>query len=187
MATNSRVEATVVEEEVVKLILELNPLVRLQAGDIASGKKRVNDKAVAEAVASLSVDPLAAVDAAEESDDRFVSESAVAKLLERISSPPKKINPTYRERLLRFLNRYAPYRLPQAGSLLRQYEGHEHALFAALAAQYGPEPKLSDADYFHEGLPALPPGWVRIASDTRGDVFYKNVETGKRQWARPFA
>jgi hypothetical protein len=187
-----KAEAAVVEEQLLKLIVELNPMIRLQAKNIAAGKRLVNDRSIANTVAqslSMDVDPLAAFDAAAEVDPRgegFVSDAAVEKLLESIKPPASTINPKHRERLLRFLNRYEPYRLPQAAALLRQYEGHEHALFAALTAQYGPEPKLSDPDYFHEGTPALPAGWERVASETRGDVFYKNVNTGRRQWKRPF-
>ena len=177
--------------------MELNPLVRLQAREVANGRRSISDASIRDAIAAAaenesssspaaSGDPLAAIDM-DETDDRFVSQSTVEKLIASIRPPLGKINPNYRERLLRFLNRYAPYRLPHAAQLLRQYEGHEHSLFAALVAQYGPEPKLSDVDYFHEGTPTLPDGWVRIASDTRGDVFYKNTETGRRQWRRPFA
>ena len=184
MTSASRIDGLVVEEQVLKLILELNPHVRLQAFDVAAGKRAINDQAVLKSIYEAADDGRS--DILADVSDANSPERQVEKLISAIRPPATRVNPAFRERLLRFLNRYAPFRLPQTANILRQYEGHEAGLFAALAEKYGPEPALADVDYFNDSMPPLPAGWVRIECVSRGDVFYKNIDTGKRQWRRPF-
>eukprot|EP01064_Diplonema_japonicum_P029753 TRINITY_DN488_c1_g1_i1.p1 TRINITY_DN488_c1_g1~~TRINITY_DN488_c1_g1_i1.p1 ORF type:complete len:297 (+),score=30.87 TRINITY_DN488_c1_g1_i1:48-938(+) len=89
--------------------------------------------------------------------------------------PPVAVNPAYRDRLLRFFERYNPHRLPSVPALLQEYAGCEDALVLSLVKKYGPEPV--------DVLPDLPPGWCQVQS-SKGHVFYRHV-SGSRQWNRP--
>ncbi|KAJ9471048.1 hypothetical protein DIPPA_09738 [Diplonema papillatum] len=81
----------------------------------------------------------------------------------------------YRQRLCRFYQVYNPSKLPSVSSCLKEYQGYEEDLMAALVRRYGPEPI--------EDTTPLPPGW-RLVESTRGDLFYINND-GRKQWQRP--
>ena len=49
-------------------------------------------------------------------------------------------NALFRQRLVRFCNKYAPERVHSVDSLLDVYRGREEEMFAKLSAKYGPEP-----------------------------------------------
>lgn len=188
-----KVQGLIVEEQLVKLILELNPSVRIDAGQISQGKKNVPDVestlqhvraaessgtvVTAESVAtSGSFDPLTA---------DYGDEENIRKLIALLPSPmSSSVNPIHRERLLRIFERYAKYRLPTVSQILRRYAGNETALFESLVQEYGPEPNINDYDYFHEGIPPLPDGWARMES-SRGDIYYKYLPSGNVSWTRP--
>jgi hypothetical protein len=95
---------------------------------------------------------------------------------------PSAVDPDLRERLLLFYEVHNEYKLPSVAATLRQYEGHETALFRTLELQYGPAPTSSDLARLGLTGP-LPPGWERVES-TRGDVYYRHSD-GRRQWTRP--
>jgi hypothetical protein len=186
----AKIDSLVVEEQLLKLLLQLNPQVHPQVKGIIEGTRgSVNMHHPSSARYSLSVEsgkhdpdghPSQQPDL---DDDDFVSDDSVKKLICSIKPRAPKINTIFRERLLRIFERYDRYRLPTVSRLLRQYEGHEDSLFAALEAQYGPEPTIRDPDYFNEDSPPLPSGWKRLET-LRGDIYYKH-QSGHTQWYRP--
>lgn len=177
-----------VEEQLLKLIIDLNPQLRLQQQLGADSTTANKNSSNSNSGSSL------------EQEEDIMSEQWIRKLINSLPSSnrnqgvvsaahqnvPNKLNISFphRDRLLRLFERYDKYRLPCVGELLRQYRGQEEALLAALVAEYGPEPTAYDADYWVEGTPALPRGWRRMEG-SQGDVYYKNVSTGKVQWTRP--
>jgi hypothetical protein len=179
-----KIDGLVVEEELVKLILELNPQVKYDAKSIVAGKRQPSEiPTVGESSSSMAQDSLPYIPFEPMSADYGEHEN-IRSLINLLPTQPPAVNPLHRERLLRFFERFAKYRLPTVSSLLRRYEGHEHALFASLVAEYGPEPTINDPDYFHEGMPSLPEGWCRVES-SRGDIYYKQLETMQVSWTRP--
>lgn len=187
----TKVQSLVVEEELLRLILELNPQVRVDAKDALKTDRPIDAEEIATWASSIaqsatnqatSIDVSAPFDAttADYGDDDNVR--ALIKLLP--TPPTSQVSPLYRERLLRLFDRYAKHRLPTVAHILRRYQGHEQSLFASLIEEYGPEPALSDHDFFHEGMPPLADGWVRVES-TRGDIYYRNVHTRDVSWSRP--
>ena len=105
---------------------------------------------------------------------------------QQLSSLPPPVDAVYRRRLINFYEQYNIYKLPTVSNTIRQYKGHETALFAALVQQYGPEPELQvDPDDESDPRNQLPQGWFQVES-TRGDIYYRHVD-GRRQWHRPTA
>jgi hypothetical protein len=52
---------------------------------------------------------------------------------------------SYKDRLVRFYEKYAPTKVPTSESTLEKYKGREEELFQALVTKYGPEPAASPA------------------------------------------
>jgi len=180
-------EGHVVEEQVLRLLLDLNPAVKDRARDVAQGTTLIDDDAILQAArGGVAEDDEQGTATNGTSEPGSAStEERVRRLLSRIPAPHVKVSASLRERLLRLLNRYCPHRIPHAVTMLRQYRGCEETLFASLVHQYGGEPTMQDPDYFHESIPPLPAGWTRVVSETRGDVLYLHESSGKRQWNRP--
>jgi hypothetical protein len=192
MATNSAVE-----KELKSLLLSLNPQLYLNSlPKGGSSSATLNNGATNGHQANGSV----AVDAGQKrlvtsiQGNRSQQESVrldAKALVRRI--PGATLDPRYHRRLRRFYEKYNIYKLPFVAQQLREYKGHEEALFAALVIQYGPEPEdpagtesiqedelsphLADAD------PPLPQGWIEVQG-TRGDIYYRHSD-GRRQWNRP--
>lgn len=191
VTSQAHADGLVVEEELVRLILELNPQVHHEVRQVMHGRQTLTSAKVCESAAltrvvapSITALQVSSPQGFDPMNADYGDEENVKRLIQMLPSPPPPVNPLHRERLLRFFERYAVYRLPTVASLLRRYAGHETALFASLVEEYGPEPTLSDQDYFHELTPALPDGWVRIEA-YRGEIYYKNMETRKVSWSRP--
>eukprot|EP01065_Artemidia_motanka_P017781 TRINITY_DN21193_c0_g1_i2.p1 TRINITY_DN21193_c0_g1~~TRINITY_DN21193_c0_g1_i2.p1 ORF type:complete len:488 (+),score=61.03 TRINITY_DN21193_c0_g1_i2:553-2016(+) len=86
------------------------------------------------------------------------------------------IDPKQRRRLIDFYQYYNPSKLPSVIPTLKEFAGHENALFKALTKQYGAEPLIPEA-------PAPPTGWY-LAESSKGDLFYKH-DSGAKQWHNP--
>lgn len=184
--SNERVDALVVEEELVRLIIDLNPQLHQDLRAVVQGQREVSSADVANAL--MMELPPAEVQQQQTAFNPLTADYGddenVRRLIQALPSPPPRVNPLHRERLLRIFERYAKHRLPTVSQLLRRYQDHEAALFSSLIEEYGPEPTLSDQDYFHEGMPSLPEGWCRCES-YRGDVYYKHLVSKKVTWSRP--
>lgn len=72
-----------------------------------------------------------------------VSTDVSPGLVSSPSSPVLKPN-IYKERLLRFYEKYNPGKLGSVDKMLRRYEGSEEQLMAELVKTYGPEPIVTD-------------------------------------------
>lgn len=57
-------------------------------------------------------------------------------------------NMTFRRRLNRFYRQYCPEKNNQLGIMVDRYKWKEEALFKKLEKKYGPEPEMSDNDYY---------------------------------------
>ena len=57
-------------------------------------------------------------------------------------------NMTFRRRLYRFYRQYCPEKNNQLGIMEDKYKWKEEALFKNLEKKYGPEPEMSDNDYY---------------------------------------
>jgi hypothetical protein len=189
----AKVQSLVVEEELLRLILDLNPQVRVDAKEALRTDRPIAAEEIAtwaSSVAQSATNQAASVDVSGPFDATtadYGDDDNVRELIKLLPTPPAtQVNPLYRERLLRFFDRYAKHRLPTVAQILRRYQGHEQSLFASLVEEYGPEPALSDHDFFHEGMPPLADGWVRVES-TRGDIYYRNIHTRDVAWSRPRA
>jgi hypothetical protein len=58
----------------------------------------------------------------------------------------ERVDMSYRARLVRFYEHYAPEKLSNVDVALRAYKGREETMFAALAVKYGPEIDAADAN-----------------------------------------
>eukprot|EP01064_Diplonema_japonicum_P010933 TRINITY_DN18175_c0_g1_i1.p1 TRINITY_DN18175_c0_g1~~TRINITY_DN18175_c0_g1_i1.p1 ORF type:complete len:864 (+),score=183.29 TRINITY_DN18175_c0_g1_i1:84-2675(+) len=76
-------------------------------------------------------------------DHHGAEEAFVKTLLEQYGGEEphkfKEANP-FKERLVRFYEKYNKDKIPSAGETLKKYEGHEEELFEALVKKYGEEP-----------------------------------------------
>lgn len=190
---DTKITSLVVEEELLRLILELNPQVRVDAKHAVNTDRAIDAAEITTWASSVAQSTSnnqsgGSVDVSSPFDPTtadFGDDDNVRALIKLLPAPPTSaVNPLHRERLLRFFDRYAKHRLPTVSQILRRYQGHEQSLFASLAEEYGPEPALSDHDFFHEAMPPLADGWVRVES-TRGDIYYRNVHTRDVSWSRP--
>eukprot|EP01063_Lacrimia_lanifica_P041183 TRINITY_DN9548_c0_g1_i1.p1 TRINITY_DN9548_c0_g1~~TRINITY_DN9548_c0_g1_i1.p1 ORF type:complete len:446 (+),score=115.94 TRINITY_DN9548_c0_g1_i1:74-1411(+) len=133
-------------------------------------------RAVADAISDVATDDSACLPPSREGSDggeAGVEEEEEAMPDARLRQ--RGLSPTLRRRLIRMYTRYNPAKLPSVVPTLAEFAGHEPALFAALIAQYGPEPVGAE--------PPRAPGWYPIES-VSGDLFYKH-EDGRKQWQRP--
>lgn len=79
------------------------------------------------------------------------------------------------ERLTRFLQTYAPEKVPTAGAMLQKYTGKEEEMFKALVAKFGPEPTGSTAATA-SGVSAAAPATAPTSSSANATAYRAVVE-----------